>query len=199
MKTIAVSIFGASCAVIFASAAPAAEPKAEFEKQIVPLLDNYCYDCHGDGAKKGGLALDKYTSLDAHLNNTELWFSVWKNVQSQLMPPASKSQPKPDERERLLRWVERAVFKVDPANPDPGRVTIRRLNREEYENTILDLLGVKFDADDAFPADDTGYGFDTIGDVLSISPLLMEKYVAAAEEIVSKAIEEGGPRIPTLS
>src|SRR5437762_2727275 len=127
----------ASCFLLLASAAFAVEPKVDFEKQIVPLLDDYCYDCHGDGAKKGGLALDKYSSLKAHLNNTELWFSVWKNVQTQLMPPAQETQPKPEERERLLRWIERAVFKVDPANPDPGRVTIRRLNREEYENTIL--------------------------------------------------------------
>jgi len=66
-------------------------------------------------------------------------------------------------------------FQCRSSQPDPGRVTIRRLNREEYRNTILDLLGVPFDADDAFPADDTGYGFDTIGDVLNISPLLMEK------------------------
>jgi uncharacterized protein DUF1592/uncharacterized protein DUF1588/uncharacterized protein DUF1587/uncharacterized protein DUF1585/uncharacterized protein DUF1595/cytochrome c len=194
--------FAAGCVVFFALAgagALVAEPKTDFEKQIVPMFNNYCYDCHGEGAKKGGLALDKYSSLDAHLNNTELWFSVWKNVQSQLMPPANKSQPKPEERERLLRWIERAVFKVDPANPDPGRVTIRRLNREEYRNTVLDLLGVKFDTDEAFPADDTGYGFDTIGDVLSISPLLMEKYVDAAEDVVHDAIEDAKPRIPTLS
>jgi hypothetical protein len=176
---------------------PAAEPAVDFKKQIVPLLEDYCYDCHGEGTKKGDFALDKYQSLDAHLNNIELWFTVWKNVQSQLMPPSDKQQLAPEKREELLKWIERAVFKVDPANPDPGRVTIRRLNRAEYENTILDLLGVKFDADEAFPADDTGYGFDTIGDVLTISPLLMEKYIGAAQEIVDDAVAETGARIPT--
>jgi hypothetical protein len=177
--------------------AAAEEKPADYQKEIVPLLENYCYDCHGEGAKKGGLALDKFTSLDAHLRDTELWFSVWKNVQSQLMPPAEDTQPAGPEREKLLRWIEGAVFKVDPANPDPGRVTIRRLNREEYRNSIFDLLGVKFDVDEAFPADDTGYGFDTIGDVLNISPLLMEKYLDAAQEVVSDAVAEAGPRIPT--
>ncbi len=187
----------AAAALLHAAASIAAEAPADFQKQIVPLLENYCYDCHGEGEKKGGLALDKYQSLDAHLRDTELWYSVWKNVATQLMPPAKDTQPAPAERDKLLRWIETAVFKVDPANPDPGRVTIRRLNREEYRNTILDLLGVKFDADEAFPADDTGYGFDTIGDVLNISPLLMEKYLAAAQKIVGDAIEEAWPRIPT--
>jgi hypothetical protein len=176
----------------------AAEPKAVFEKEIVPVLEEYCYDCHGEGTKKGGFALDGFKSLADNLNNTEHWYAVWKNVQSQLMPPAKDPQPPVEKREKLLRWIETAVFKVDPKNPDPGRVTIRRLNRAEYENTIFDLLGVKFDADDAFPADDTGYGFDTIGDVLTISPLLMEKYVEAAQEIVSDAVAETGPRIPTI-
>ena len=180
-----------------AGAGAAAPPNPPYEKEIVPVLEEYCYDCHGDGAKKGDLALDKYPSLTEHLRNTDLWYTVWKNVASQMMPPAGKPQPSTAERNKLLRWIEGAVFQVDPANPDPGRVTIRRLNREEYQNTVLDLLGVSFDADDAFPADDTGYGFDTIGDVLNISPLLMEKYIAAAEEIVGSAIENAAPRIPT--
>ena len=172
-------------------------PNSSYEKQILPMLEEFCFDCHGDGAKKGDFALDKYLSLKAHLANTELWYTVWKNMASQMMPPAGKPQPSSADREKLLRWIEGAVFNVDPANPDPGRVTIRRLNREEYRNTVLDLLGVQFEVDDAFPADDTGYGFDTIGDVLNISPLLMEKYIAAAEEIVGSAIENAAPRIPT--
>jgi hypothetical protein len=190
-------IMAAAFSLVLAVSTRSAEATIDFRKEIVPLLEDYCYDCHGEGIKKGDFALDKYSSLDAHLGNIELWFAVWKNVQSQLMPPADETQPTPEKRERLLRWIEQAVFKLDPANPDPGRVTIRRLNRAEYENTIFDLLGVKFDADEAFPADDTGYGFDTIGDVLTISPLLMEKYVGAAQDIVEDAVAETGPRIPT--
>jgi len=194
LKTAALAV----AASLVASTGRAAVSPDDYQKQIVPLLENYCYDCHGEGTKKGGFELDKFKSLDTHLRDTEFWFSVWKNVQSQLMPPSDETQPAAADRERLLRWIETAVFRVDPANPDPGRVTVRRLNREEYRNTIFDLLGVKFEVDDAFPADDTGYGFDTIGDVLTISPLLMEKYLEAAQEVVNDAIEEAGPRVPTL-
>lgn len=193
-KTLAASVAGAA---LLSAPAFAADLRADFEKQILPVLEEYCYDCHAEGTKKGDFELDKHKSIEAHLGDTEHWFTIWKNVSSQLMPPSEKAQPKPEDRERLLRWIETSVFKVDPKNPDPGRVTIRRLNREEYRHTIFDLLGVKFDVDEAFPADDTGYGFDTIGDVLNISPLLMEKYLEAAQEIVSDAVAEAGPRIPT--
>jgi len=82
------------------------------------------------------------------------------------------------------------VLGIDPARPDPGSVTVRRLNRQEYANTIRDLLGVRFDTGDSFPADDTGHGFDTIGEVLSLSPMLMEKYFDAAEAIAAEAIRD---------
>jgi uncharacterized protein DUF1592/uncharacterized protein DUF1588/uncharacterized protein DUF1587/uncharacterized protein DUF1585/uncharacterized protein DUF1595/cytochrome c len=169
---------------------------ADFQKDIRPLLQNYCSDCHMDGSKKGELSLDEYPSLEAHLQNQKLWSAVWEMLRAEMMPPFKKPQPKPEERQRIITWIEREVFKVDPANPDPGRVTIRRLNREEYRNTIRDLLGVEYDVTDAFPIDDTGYGFDTIGDVLSLSPLLMEKYMAAAQEIVAKAVNTSEGRTP---
>jgi uncharacterized protein DUF1592/uncharacterized protein DUF1588/uncharacterized protein DUF1587/uncharacterized protein DUF1585/uncharacterized protein DUF1595/cbb3-type cytochrome c oxidase subunit III len=169
---------------------------ADFQKDIRPLLQNYCSDCHMDGSKKGELSLDEYPSLEAHLQNQKLWSAVWEMLRAEMMPPFKKPQPKPEERQRIIAWIEREVLKVDLANPDPGRVTIRRLNREEYRNTIRDLLGVEYDVTDAFPIDDTGYGFDTIGDVLSLSPLLMEKYMAAAQEIVAKAVNTSEGRTP---
>jgi hypothetical protein len=146
-----------------------------------------------DGSTKGGLSLDA-----PELQDHKLWSAVWENVRAEMMPPFKKSQPSPEERQRVITWIEREVFKVDRENPDPGRVTIRRLNREEYRNTIRDLLGIEFDVTDAFPTDDTGYGFDTIGDVLSLSPLLMEKYMAAAQEIVAKAVDTTSGRIPVI-
>lgn len=173
-----------------------AAPEQNFKK-IEPLLKKYCYDCHADGVSKGEVSLDEYTNLNSHLSNQKLWLAVWQNLQSQMMPPAKKDQPTEAERRELTKFIEQDVFKLDPANPDPGRVTIRRLNREEYRNTIQDLFGVEFDVNEAFPADDTGYGFDTIGDVLNISPLLMEKYLDAAQEIVAKILARGEERIPT--
>ncbi len=167
-----------------------------FKKQVEPLLKTYCFDCHGDGADKGEVSLDDYTNFNAHVSNQKLWLSVWQNLQTQMMPPAKKPQPSDAERREIAKWIERDVFRLDPANPDPGRVTIRRLNREEYRNTILDLFGVEFDTTEAFPADDSGYGFDNIGDVLTMSPLLLEKYLDAAQEIADKLVTTGEPRIP---
>ncbi len=169
-----------------------------YQEKIVTILEDVCYDCHGEGMKKGGFALDKLQARDAELKDVDHWFSVWKNLKTQIMPPADEAQPSEEDRQLILRWIERAVFRVDPENPDPGRVTTRRLNRREYQNTIFDLLGVKFETDEAFPPDDTGYGFDTIGDVLTLSPILMEKYLEAGQKIVEQFTQDFGSRIPTL-
>lgn len=104
------------------------------------------------------------------------------------MPPAGEARPDDAEQQKLFDWIQRYAFDSDPANPDPGRVTIRRLNRVEYRNTIRDLMGIDFNTADEFPADDSGYGFDNIGDVLSMSPLLLEKYLRAAEKTVERAV-----------
>lgn len=162
----------------------------EFRREIRPWLENYCFDCHADGANKGNVSFDEFKSDDAALADRELWLHVLKNLRAGLMPPAKKSQPTPAEKERVAQWIKRSVFAADPQNPDPGRVTIRRLNRVEYRNTIRDLLNVDFDTATAFPADDTGYGFDNIGDVLTLPPMLLEKYVVAANKIVSEAVPD---------
>ena len=161
----------------------------EFKDKIEPFLQDYCYDCHGDGAKKGDIALDDFKNLSSHLENRGLWLRIWGNVRTHLMPPAEGDfQPSPEERAELMVWIESNILKLDPENPDPGRVTIRRLNREEYRNTIQDLVGVSYNVDDNFPPDDTGFGFDTIGDVLTISPILLEKYLLASETIADLAL-----------
>src|SRR3954471_7840206 len=170
-----------------AAEAPA-DAVARFRSDIQPVLAKYCYDCHADGANKGGVALDELKTDDALVHNPELWWKVLKNVRAGLMPPARKPQPTADERLRLAKWIKYGAFRIDPAAPDPGRVTLRRLNRVEYRNTIRDLMGVDFRADEEFPPDDTGYGFDTIADVLTVSPLLLEKYMQAAESIVTASV-----------
>ena len=104
------------------------------------------------------------------------------------MPPANVLQPQDHEISKILTWIEKESFQYDPGQIDPGHVVLRRLNRTEYENTIKDLFQVKIDAKKYFPADDTGYGFDTIGDVLTLSPLLMEKYMSMAEIVMEKSI-----------
>jgi hypothetical protein len=176
-----------------------ADTTQDYKKQVEPLLKSYCFECHGEGANKGEVTFDEYTNLTSHIGNQKLWLAVWQNLQSQMMPPAKKVQPKDEERREIIKWIERDVFKLDANNPDPGRVTIRRLNREEYRNTILDLFGVEFDTTEAFPADDAGYGFDNIGDALTMSPLLLEKYLDAAQEIVRKLVNTDKARIPMLT
>src|SRR5262245_5074954 len=98
-------------------------------------------------------------------------------------------RPKETETHADIQWIENVFDQVaQQAKPDPGRVTARRLNRVEYANTVRDLLGVDFRATQEFPVDDSGDGFDNIADVLTISPVLMEKYMSAAERIASRAI-----------
>ncbi len=165
-----------------------AAPAKQFQNEIQPLLSQYCYDCHGDGKHKGNVAFDQFKTDQAALEDRELWLHVLKNLRANLMPPPKQDQPTKAEKERIEQWIKSAVFQIDPQNPDPGRVTIRRLNRVEYRNTIRDLVGVTFDSQTAFPPDDTGHGFDNIGDVLTLPPMLLEKYFVAANQIISEAV-----------
>ena len=106
------------------------------------------------------------------------------------MPPVDhQPQPSPADTQAVADWIDRTFVNIDCSQlRDPGRVTVRRLNRTEYNNTIRDLLGVDFEPAADFPSDDVGYGFDNIGDVLTLSPLLMEKYLNAAESIVANTM-----------
>ena len=168
--------------------------RISYEKEILPILEEHCFDCHGDGSSKGGLSLDNWKSKKERLQDMEAWKDIMKNVASKTMPPPKrKSQPTEEERKKIVKWIESEVFRFDPENPDPGRVTIRRLNKTEYNNTVRDLMMVDFKPADDFPPDDTGYGFDNIGDVLSLSPVLLEKYLKASEQITSAAIWTSDP------
>jgi hypothetical protein len=129
----------------------------------------------------------------------DLWETVTQRLQLGEMPPPKQPQPTMEEKKAVVAWLNGELLKANCIGaPDPGRVTLRRLNRTEYANTIRDLIGVDYGVNDDFPADDVGYGFDNIGDVLSLSPLLFEKYLGAAERIVEKAFEgDLAPPAPT--
>ncbi len=175
------------------------QAKAEqvFQREVLPILNQYCWDCHGDGASKGDIALDSFTNVTAVLKDRRTWERVLHTVAVGDMPPKKKKQPTEPQREQLTTWIEKTMFPVDPDNPDPGRVTLHRLNREEFNNTIRDLLAVDFKPAEDFPQDDVGYGFDNIGDVLSLPPILFEKYLKAVERILDEALVTG-PRPPTV-
>lgn len=171
------------------------QAEAGLQSQVLPVLRQYCWDCHADGTSKGDVSLDHFTNATVVLNDRKLWERVLHTLANGEMPPPKKSQPAPAERHQVVDWLESTLFPIDPSRPDPGRVTLRRLNRNEYNNTLRDLLGVQFHPADDFPEDDVGYGFDNIGDVLSLPPLLLEKYLSAAESVMEESIVDG-PRSP---
>ena len=176
---------------------PAAARSVDFAKEIKPVLAKYCYDCHGSEKQKGDLSLEAFADEAAVLKDRKTWEKVMKNLRNHEMPPSKKPQPAEPQRALVADWIEAKLFNVDCDHPDPGRVTIRRLNRAEYNNTIRDLVGIDFQAADDFPADDVGYGFDNIGDVLSMPPVLLEKYLAAADKIMARAIITDSTPKPT--
>lgn len=175
--------------------------ESRWKDEVLPLLASYCYDCHGDGIKKGELALDRFDSIAEMQQNREVWKRIRDHLKHRLMPPLDEDQPTVAEREQLLAWIDDAVFPVDPKHPDPGRVTLRRLNRIEYQNTLEDLLGVAVNVMDLIPPDDSGYGFDNIGDVLTLSPAHLERYLEAARVALDKAVKPGvmPPPVVTVS
>lgn len=159
----------------------------DFARQGRPFLEQYCFDCHSGAEAEVGVALDGYRDAASVANSRKQWEAVLRMVQTGQMPPADSQQPPADEREAFSRLVQAVFAGVDrDARPDPGRVTMRRLNRIEYRNTVRDLAGVDFDPAEDFPSDDVGHGFDNIGDVLTLSPVLMERYLSAAESIVQR-------------
>jgi hypothetical protein len=167
-----------------------AAPKiSTYEKDILPFLKKHCFSCHGNGKAKADLSFDKFKDDKAVVLDRKTWNNVRHMLETREMPPEGRPKPDVAEIDAALKAINGLFDEFDrTAKPNVGRVTIRRLNRTEYNNTIRDLVGVDFKPAEDFPADDVGYGFDNIGDVLSISPLLLEKYLSAAEAILEQAI-----------
>ena len=176
-----------------------------------PLIESHCFDCHGNGASEGNLSLDALLAADDSPAVRSQWRKVWKMVRQGFMPPADAEPLARDDRQAITQWIEQASLGVDYDDPDPGRVTMRRLNRMEYEFTVNDLFGLDVTVmedlsslsqgkekrlRDMLPPDDTAYGFDNIGDFQTLSPALLEKYFEIAELIVSKVIVTDGPWYP---
>ncbi len=169
--------------LILAAAALGGAP-ADVER-VEGFLSQHCTACHNDQTKLAGLSLQDIDSAPAHV-----WEGAATRLRKGLMPPKGSPQPSADDRDAVVAWMERRFTAASAEQEiEPGRVTMRRLNRAEYNNTVRDLLGVHFRPADDFPPDDTGYGFDTIGDVLSISPVLMERYLRAADQIADSVID----------
>lgn len=162
------------------------ELTANFDTDIYPVLKKHCMNCHNEKRKSGGFNLAKYKDLADIKKDIKTWERVADNLRTGDMPPPGKPRPSNKQMDVVNRWMDTKVFEFNcVGQKDPGKVTLRRLNRLEYNNTTRDLFGINFKPAEEFPADDVGYGFDNIGDVLTLPPILMEKYLDAAEDVVN--------------
>jgi Protein of unknown function (DUF1592)/Protein of unknown function (DUF1587)/Protein of unknown function (DUF1588)/Protein of unknown function (DUF1595)/Cytochrome C oxidase, cbb3-type, subunit III len=177
-----------SFGILLIAATPALS-QSGFDTRVRPVITKSCTPCHNDSTASGGVNLEPFTSAASVSSQRAGWEKIVQKIQSGEMPPKGVPRPPQEKIDALVHYLHGEFQKADlNTKPDPGRVTARRLNRAEYSNTIRDLVGVDFRANQDFPSDDSGDGFDNMADVLSMSPLLMEKYVNAAERIAARAV-----------
>lgn len=152
------------------------------------LLDKYCVSCHNETLKTAGLMLDK-VNVDDISQNPQVWERVIMKLTLRAMPPVGiPVRPSEDEYDSMLTYLQSGLDHLAEENPEPGRVTVHRLNRTEYANAIRDLLDMQIDTAKMLPPDNIGQGFDNIAEVLAVSPLLMEQYMFAAGRISRLAV-----------
>ena len=165
--------------------------------QYRAVLDRYCVTCHSEKLKTAGLILSN-VNVSNPAGDAEVFEKVVRKLRGRAMPPAGAPRPDNATYDSFAAYLERSLDRAAALRPSPGRPTaIHRLNRAEYTNAIRDLLAVEIDGASLLPADDSSYGFDNIGDVLSVSPLLMEGYMSAARKISRIAIGDPATR-PSL-
>jgi mono/diheme cytochrome c family protein len=179
-------------ALAVAALLPAAAQQSQNSASADPAahrttLQLYCIGCHSGPTPFAGLNLEPldFAKLEDH---GAIWEKMIRKLRDRQMPPAG--MPKPDDAtmQALINYIETGRDRLAEVKPNPGRTTLHRMNRTEYANAIRDLLALEIDVADLLPADDIGYGFDNIGDVLSVSPLLLERYLATAGRISRAAV-----------
>jgi hypothetical protein len=169
------------------------------EEDLEQRFADHCYQCHGYGESEGGLSFETLATGEYGERTHAKWEAIWENIRSETMPPLHADEI-PDEAIRgdWLGWIETDIFRLSSAESDidPGQVVLRRLNRTEYRRTIQNLTGIELNVGEILPVDNTGYGFDTIGEALTLSPVVLERYIEAAEEVVEQIVPAGGPSAP---
>ena len=192
---------GLVAAVLALLAAPAWS-QADYEKdplnwdrKIRPLFRRYCYRCHNPERHKRDIDLTKYENPRMILQARKVWLTVREMLKAGKMPPEDAREPKKQDREHMIAFIDRALSKLDCDEiKEPGRPSIRRLNRVEYNNTVSDLFGLDLRPADDFPPDPTGYGFDNIAEALTLSPVMVDRYYRAAEQVLDRAMKARGSR-----
>ncbi len=162
-----------------------------YSRDVLPLFEKYCMDCHNAAAAEGGVVLDVFSDQLPDDEHQSLLNRVADNLWSESMPPEGEPRPNEAELETINRWVDAAIASDRKLS---SGAQIRRLNRAEYNNTIRDLIGLDLRPADEFPSDDIGYGFDNVAEVLSTSPILVEMYLAAADRVIGEAFRAGDVR-----
>ncbi len=179
----------ASVLLLAALCAVAASDDSAFHAAADPVFKTTCFGCHNPQLSSGGMNIQVFLDPQSLVTHRDGWEVILQKLRTGEMPPPGIPKPAPALRDALVGYVQGRLDAMDQTAPaDPGIVVAHRLNRYEYRNTVRDLLAVDFQADRNFPTDDSGYGFDNIGSVLTVSPLLMSKYMTAAQRIASRAM-----------
>jgi hypothetical protein len=191
--------FAASIGFLFAGLTPAlaAEPSGRLPKSVLKptlsgVVERYCSDCHDKETHKGNLDLE--TAIDKDVTaNPQVWEKVVRRIRARQMPPADKKRPNESTYHAMLAELESSLDEAWQQHPNPGRTdTFRRLNRTEYQNAIRDLLALEIDAAALLPKDELGHGFDNVG-VANLSPMLLDRYISAAQKISRLAVGAESP------
>jgi len=176
-----------ACLAAFALGTFAAGQTSPSASDPRATLKQYCFTCHNDKLKTGGLSLESM-DLTQVASAADVWEKVIRKARVGMMPPQGLPQPESAARTALVTWLETSLDRAAAAKPNPGRPLVHRLNRTEYANAIRDLLSLDVDTTTLLPPDDSGYGFDNIADVLGVSPVLLEAYVSAAGRLSALAV-----------
>jgi hypothetical protein len=173
----------------FLSEPSSAHAQDAFLTRMAPLFQKYCVECHGENKAEAGIALDSYENQADAVEDGETWMKVLDAIEARAMPPIDKPQPTLDELESIVQWIEKDYLAAQcEKRSGTAPVVIRRLNRQEYDNTLRDLTGLDLKLAESFPMDEIGFGFDNVGSALNISPVHIEKYLDAAEQALDAAI-----------
>src|SRR5688572_26953831 len=187
------------------AAAPAVAPTAPSAAlsttastaELRKFLDGYCVGCHNEKRKSAELALDS-VDLQKMGEHARVLETVIRKIRVGAMPPVGSRRPGPDVYAATIAGLEQGLDRAAAASPNPGRVPIHRLNRMQYSNAIRDLFGVQIDTMSMLPADNSGYGFDNIADVLTMSPGLLDRYLVAAAKVSRLVVRDDQIR-PSVS
>ena len=199
-RLLAALLAAAACAAAWALPQEPSATAPSFEQEVLPLLDRYCSFCHDGAEGEAELDLLGHATEASALEDPQLWQRVKLQVAGEIMPPSKrKEQPNAHERATILRWIDEVSDPRTAAGPAlPHAPVLRRLNLLEYRNTVRDLTGVDYPAQDLFPADGVALGFDNLGSALTLSDAWVEKYFEAAERIAEAAIVAEDPSHPPV-